>query len=123
MELYRAAAQGKLRLIHDSTYRSEFERTEKRGSQYGPFSREFSARIYETVAGRPREYVWCTWVVHVHFRTSERPTEIEYLHLKKRSDRRKKINHVLNRNLHNHLSPLVVASANRAVDADVPDIK
>ena len=123
MELYRSAAQHQLELVHKATYRTEAEKTEKRGSQYGPFSREFDARIYGTVPGRPTQYKWCTWVVHVHFRTSERPTEIEYLHLKKGSERRKKINHVINRNLHNHLSPLVVASADRAVDAELPDIK
>jgi len=122
IELYRAAAQGKLELVHNATYRTEAENREKRGSQYGPFSREFSARIYGTVQDRPGEYVWCTWVVHVHFRTSERPTEIEYLHLKKRSDRRKKINHVMNRPLHNHLSPLAVGSTNSSVDAEVRDI-
>jgi hypothetical protein len=123
MELYRAAAQGKLELVHNDTYRTDAESRDKRGSQYGPFSREFSARVFGTVQGRPRQFVWCTWLVHVHFRTSERPAEIEYLHLKKRADRKKKINHVLNRPLHNHLAPLVVQSTDRAVDADLPDIK
>jgi hypothetical protein len=123
MELYRAAAQHKLELVHNATYRTDKELERKRASHYGPFSREFGARIYGTVHGQPGRYEWCTWVVHVHFRTSERPTEIEYLHLKKRSERRKPINHVMNRNLHNHLSPLVVASINPGLDFPFKDIK
>jgi hypothetical protein len=123
MELYRAAAQGQLVLNHEDTYRTQFELKEKKGSQHGPFSREFSARIYGTDPRNPGRYVWCTWVVHVHFKTSGRPTEIEYLHLKKRADRKRPIAHVFNKHLEDSLSPLVMSSVNATVDESLPDFK
>ncbi|MBZ2198944.1 hypothetical protein [Occultella gossypii] len=120
--LYRAVAQNQIELVHSSTYRTTFEQKEKKGSTHGPFSREYSVRVYGTDSRSPGRYEWCSWVVHVHFRSSKQPSAVEYLHLKKAADRMKQINHVINNALETSLTPLVTATVDASKDATLPDI-
>jgi hypothetical protein len=120
MDLYRAAVQGLLDIEHNDTYRSNYEIDEKKGQQFGPFSREY--RVYVlTVPTRANSWRRCDWVIHVHFKSSKSPSEIEYLHLKKWVERKKQIPHVINVRLLKYLSPLL--KNDPRIDKNLPDIK
>jgi hypothetical protein len=96
---YRALHQNWIGFAHGSSYRTKFERDQKKGSQHGPFSREFFVYIYGTRRNQPDFYVRADWVFHVHYKTSADPLVKEYLHSKRWIDRGVTINHVINKKL------------------------
>ncbi|MEE6272588.1 hypothetical protein V2J56_04395 [Georgenia sp. MJ206] len=116
--LQRAVAQGFVELVHNSTYRTVMEKQQKKGQQHAPFSREYSVRIYGTAAN-PNTYRWCSWLVHVHFSSSANPTAIEYLHIKRKTEKTAKVNHTFTGTLTQLLAPAVAQSVNTGKDAAI----
>jgi hypothetical protein len=79
---------GDIRLTHKATYRDISEKAEKKGQQYGPFSRAFWVNVTPSNTR-------CDWVVHVHYH-SNAPTalatagNIDKMHAKLTQDEKKK---------------------------------
>ena len=75
-------------LKHKGSYRDTAEKKEKKGEQYGPFSRAFWVKTLSPSQD-------CEWVVHVHYHSNEpgvRNTKgnIDKMHAKTKDDEYKK---------------------------------
>jgi hypothetical protein len=81
----RAIEHGLVELRHEGrpgesgTYRSKQEKDDKKGHQYGPFSRRFRVFLKNPTTN---QWFAAKWVYHVHFRSTETPTQVDWIHAK-----------------------------------------
>lgn len=113
----RAIEHGLIQLRHQGrpsesgTYRSEQEKSEKRGRQYGPFSRRF--RVFIT---KPAHTFPAKWVYHVHFRSTEKPKQVDWIHAKLTKEELGHKHWQVPPDLLSLVEPMVLAAINDAAD-------
>ena len=116
----RAIEHGLVDLVHEGrpgesgTYRSKQEKEDKKGYQYGPFSRRF--RVF---LKNPTTNHWfaAKWVYHVHFRSTENPTQVDWIHAKLTKTELSHDHTQLSPELEALVRPMMLAAINSDVDA------
>jgi hypothetical protein len=88
ISLDQAINRGLVRFRHGGSYRSEDELNQKKGNQYGPFSRKFWVDVRDDSNRTLVQGDEAGWVIHVHYKTTDpaqqNPPRIDRAHAKRK---------------------------------------